>query len=147
MKFNKEIKTALAFIGAIALLAWGYNFLKGRGLFQNKTYYYAIYNDVGGLVKSSPISINGVRVGLVDDVYFEERMTGLVVVKMLIHKPFPLPSNSVARIFSSDLMGSRAVEILPGNSNIMAHPGDTLAGASEASLKDEVNQQIGRAHV
>ncbi len=142
MKISREIKTGLAFIGAIALFVWGFSFLKGRGLFQNQDYYYAIYNQVGGLVQSSPISINGVKVGLVSDVYFEEKMTGLVVVRMRITTKFPIPSNSIARIYSSDLMGSRAVEIIPGNSLVYAKPGDTLAGSVEASLKEEVNQQV-----
>lgn len=142
MKLSREFKTGLVLASAIILFIWGFTFLKGKGLFQAKIYYYSIYNQVGGLVPSSPVFINGVIVGIVNDVYFEEKMSGLVVVKLLLNKDFPIPSNSVARIFSSDLMGSKAVEIVLGNSPIKASPGDTLPGAVEASLKEEVNQQV-----
>lgn len=142
MKLSRELKTGLVFASAIILFIWGFTFLKGKGLFQTKIYYYSIYNQVGGLVPSCPVYLNGVKVGLVSDVYFEEKMSGRVVVKLMLNKDFPIPSNSTARIFSSDLMGSKAVEIMLGSSPVKALPGDTLPGALEASLKEEVNQQV-----
>lgn len=142
MKLSREFKTGLVLASAIILFIWGFTFLKGKGLFQTKISYYSIYNQVGGLVPSSPVFINGVKVGIVNDVYFEEKMSGLVIVKLLLFKDFPIPSNSVVRIFSSDLMGSKAVDIVLGNSPVKASPGDTLSGSVEASLKEEVNQQV-----
>ncbi len=142
MKWSREFKTGLVFASAIILFIWGFTFLKGKGLFQTKVYYYSVYNQVGGLVPSSPVYINGVKVGLVNDVYFEEKMSGLVIVKLMLFKDFPIPSNSLCRIYSSDLMGSKAVEIVLGNSPVKASPGDTLAGTVEATLKEEVNQQV-----
>jgi phospholipid/cholesterol/gamma-HCH transport system substrate-binding protein len=55
---------------------------------------------------------------------------------------FPIPDNSIARIFSSDLMGSKAIELALGNSQNYIQDGDTLPTDVEASLKDAVNQQI-----
>jgi phospholipid/cholesterol/gamma-HCH transport system substrate-binding protein len=88
------------------------------------------------------VSINGLKVGIVEDIYFQESNSGLIVVKLLITNNFPIPANSVARIYSADLMGSKAIDIVLGNSQGLAKSGDTLSSSIEASLKEEVNQQV-----
>ena len=142
MKISKEFKVAFFFILAIIVFIWGFNFLKGKELFSKTRTFYALYGNVGGLEKSNSIYINGVKVGNVSDVYFDESMTGEIMVEMMIKQDFPIPENSVARIFSEDLMGSRAIEILLGNAGELASDGDTLMTDVEVSLKDAVNQQI-----
>jgi phospholipid/cholesterol/gamma-HCH transport system substrate-binding protein len=69
-------------------------------------------------------------------------MNGDIIVELVFTDKFPVPSNSIARIFSEDLMGSKAVEILLGKGPELAQNGDTLVTEVEASLKDAVNQQI-----
>jgi phospholipid/cholesterol/gamma-HCH transport system substrate-binding protein len=81
-------------------------------------------------------------VGHVSEVYFDKRLTGDIIVELTVKNEFPIPKNSVAMIFSEDLMGSRAVDIQLGNSSDMAQSGDTLLTDVEVSLKDAVNQQI-----
>lgn len=142
MKISKELKVAFFFIVAIGVLIWGFNFLKGKELFSSVRTFYAIYNNVSGLEKSNSIYINGVKVGTVSKVYFEKSMSGDIVVELMVKEDFPIPANSTARIFSEDLMGSRAVEILLGDSPALAAEGDTLITEVEVSLKDAVNQQI-----
>jgi phospholipid/cholesterol/gamma-HCH transport system substrate-binding protein len=142
LKLAKEIKVGVTFIAATALLVWGINFLKGTELFRNQTNIYAVYPQIEGLKKSNPVAINGLAVGIVEDIYFQEGNSGLIVVKMLITSKFPIPKNSVARIHSSDLMGSKAIDIKLGNSPTMVKSGDMLDSEVEASLKDEVNRQV-----
>ncbi len=86
--------------------------------------------------------INGVKVGQVGRVFFDPKMNGDIVVTLVFTDKFPIPANSTARIFSEDLMGSKAIEILLGNSAEYAQSGDTLITDIETSLKDAVNQQI-----
>jgi phospholipid/cholesterol/gamma-HCH transport system substrate-binding protein len=102
----------------------------------------AVYNHVNGLNPSNPVFINGVKVGQVGKVYFNPDMKGDIIVQLVLTDKFPIPSNSVARIFSVDLMGSKAVEILLGSGPGYARNGDTLITEIETSLKDAVNQQI-----
>jgi phospholipid/cholesterol/gamma-HCH transport system substrate-binding protein len=142
LKISKELKVAFFFIVAIGVLIWGFNFLKGKELFSAVRTFYAIYNNVSGLEKSNSIYINGVKVGTVSKVYFEKSMSGEIVVELMVKEDFPIPANSTARIFSEDLMGSRAVEILLGDYPALAEDGDTLITEVEVSLKDAVNQQI-----
>lgn len=142
MKISRELKVGVVFILGLALLFWGYNFLKGKNVFSSQRIIYAIYENVNGLNPSNLVSINGLEVGNVKDVYFEENYSGRIVVILSISTNFPIPKNSVARIFSADLMGSKEVGIDLGNSPVMAVSGDTLLSDAEASLKDEVNRQV-----
>lgn len=142
MKISKEFKVGLVFIIAIAALVWGFNYLKGINLFSSQKTYYAIYEHVNGLVKANPVSISGLKVGQVKDIYFAPGNTGLIVVSMSITTDLPIPENTIANIYSSDLMGSKAIELKLGSSNKYIQDGDTLPSLVEASLKDAVNQQI-----
>lgn len=103
---------------------------------------YAVYKHVNGLNPSNPIYISGVKVGQVGKVYFDPKMNGDIIVNLVFTDNFPITANSIARIFSEDLMGSKAVEVLLGDSKELAMDGDTLKTDVETSLKDAVNQQI-----
>lgn len=130
------------FILALAVFIWGYDFLKGMDVFSKERVYYGVYNKVDGLIKSNPVSINGMKVGQVKDLYFDPNMSGNIIVEMAVNTDFPIPKNSIARIFSSDLMGSKAIEIYLGNSNTLVSNGDTLTTDIEAGIKEEVNKQV-----
>lgn len=142
MRISKEFKIGFIFIIAIAILVWGFNFLKGKNVFTKERNYYAVYSEVGGLVQSKPVLINGLKVGQVKDLYFDPSMNGKIIVVLSINHSFPIPKNTIALIYSQDLMGSKAVSLELGDSKELAQPGDTLLTNVETSLKEEVNQQI-----
>jgi phospholipid/cholesterol/gamma-HCH transport system substrate-binding protein len=142
LKLSREFKIGLIFILAIAVLVWGFSFLKNKNILYKEKVLIAVYQHVNGLNPSNPVYINGVKVGQVGKVYFDPKMNGDIIVQLVFTDKFPIPANSVARIFSEDLMGSKAVEILLGNSPEYANSGDTLGNDIETSLKDAVNQQI-----
>jgi len=142
LKISKEFKVGFFFVLAIAAFIWGFNFLKGKNLFAPEKMYYAVYSQIGGLEKSNPVFINGLKVGQVSDLYFDPQMSGDVIVELSITSDFPVASNTVAKIFSSDLMGSKAVELVLGDAPAQAAYGDTLMTSLEASLSESVNAQI-----
>ena len=142
MKLSREFKIGFIFVLATAILVWGFSFLKNKNILYKEKVLIAVYQHVNGLNPSNPIYINGVKVGQVGKVYFDPKMNGDIIVQMVFTDKFPIPANSVARIFSEDLMGSKAVEILLGNAQDYASNGDTLVTDVETSLKDAVNQQI-----
>lgn len=142
MKSRYPYYVAFSFIAALALFIWGFNFLKGKDVFSRERVFYAEYDDVNGLIKANPVTISGMRVGQVSDLYFHPNMQGSILVTISLNTKFPIPQNSVARIFSSDLMGSKAIDIQLGDSPVMANSRDTLRTSLEASLMDEVNAQV-----
>ena len=142
MKIKRESKIGVVIVAAVAILIWGYNFMKGRDIFSHKRIYYAVYTNISGLSVSNPVYVNGFKVGQIDDIYFHPKHPGQIVVEILITDDFNIPANSVAMIYSSDLMGSKAIDLRLGNSSNHAKPGDTLFSTVQASLKDEVNMEM-----
>ncbi len=132
----------MIFIVALALFIWGFSFLKGFNLFKEQRIVYAVYEQVSGLDRANPVSINGLKVGQVSDIYFEPGFSGNIIVEITVETQIPIPRNSVALIYSSDLMGSKAIDLRLGDDSLFIRNGDTLYTRVEASLKEAVNQQI-----
>jgi len=142
LKIRKEFKIGIVFVIATAILIWGLMYLKGIELLKPSRTFYAVYDHVNGLVVANPVSIKGLQVGQVKKVYFDTRNPSKIIVELYILGDYPIPQNSYARIFSSSLLGSREIEIIPGDSRILAKDKDTLFAQTEATLGEEVNRQI-----
>ncbi len=142
MKIKTEVKVGIISIIVIAAFIWGYNFMKGRNLVKKSSTFYALYEDVNGLNISDPVLINGYKVGLVEQIEFTPDKSGELLVKFSIEKDIPFANNSVADIYSIDLMGSQAIRILFGDSDKPACSGDTLPGKIGKSITDMINEQI-----
>ena len=142
MKYKKEIIIGIVVIASLAMFIWGYNFLKGFNLFKDQRVIYAVYDEVSGLSRSNPVSVNGLKVGQVSDIYFEPDFSGNIIVEITVETQIPIPRNSLALIYSSDLMGSKAIDLQLGDDTAYIKSGDTLRTRVEASLKEAVNQQI-----
>ncbi len=142
MKIRKEVKVGILFVVSVAILIWGIMFLKGLELFKKHQTFISVYDHVNGLVTSNPVTIKGLKVGQVTKLYFHPKNPGKIIVELYLDGDYPIPKNSYARIFSSDLLGSREVEIVLGDSNILAQNGDTLKSITEATLGEEVNRQL-----
>lgn len=142
MVIRKEIKIGAVFVIALAVLIWGLMYLKGLELFKTSRTFYAVYDHVNGLVAANPITIKGLQVGQVNKLYFDPNNPQKIIVELYVKGDYPIPKNSAARIYSSSLLGAKEVEIVPGDSRIMAKDRDTLLSLVEATLGEEVNRQI-----
>ena len=137
-----ELKIGVIGIFSIFLLIWGISFLKGNNIFENSNEYYSIYKNIDGLESSAPVRINGLTVGNVTEIYFHPNSSGDIIVKFTLNNDIKFPRNSIAKIYNSDIMGTKAVKLIYGNSNFFACAGDTLYSEIEDGLKDEVNKQV-----
>ncbi len=142
VKIRKEIKVGFIFVVATAILIWGLMYLKGLELLKTSRTFYAVYDQVNGLVAANPVSIKGLKVGQVKKLYFNPNDPSKIIVELYILGDYPIAKNSSARIFSSSLLGSPEVEIIPGNARELAASGDTLLSQIEATLGQEVNKQL-----
>jgi phospholipid/cholesterol/gamma-HCH transport system substrate-binding protein len=142
VKIRKEIKVGVVFVVATAILIWGLMYLKGLELLKTSRTFYAVYEQVNGLVAANPISIKGLKVGQVKKLYFNPENPKQIIVELYVLGDYPIAKNSSARIFSSSLLGAPEVEIVPGDSLVMAVSGDTLRALTEATLGQEVNKQL-----
>ena len=142
MKIRREAKLALTALAAVFILIWGINFLKGSSLFESKSTFYGVYDSVEGLIVSSGVIYRGYQVGQVISIQFTGERFDRVLVKFSVDKGLELPSNTLAMIQSADLMGSKVVALVPGDSHVTAVSGDTLRSQVERGLMEQVSQQM-----
>jgi phospholipid/cholesterol/gamma-HCH transport system substrate-binding protein len=142
VKISKELKVGIISIVALAIVIWGVMYLKGLDIFQSRKVLYAVYDRVNGLVVANPVTIKGMNVGQVKDMYFSKKEPGKIVVTLVVANDLQIPKNSVAKIYSSGLISSKEVEIVLGDSKYFLSDGDTLKALTESSLTDEVSKQL-----
>lgn len=143
MKLSKEFKIGAVVVLAIAAFIWGLSFLKGSNLFSHKYYLYAVYPKVEGLIPASPLLINGYKIGQVNSIQLLKRGgKPFVLVKFLLTEDVQIPKGSVAKAISSDLLGTKAVEINFSDNAEFVKSGDTLEADIEVNLQNAVNAQI-----
>ncbi len=143
MKITKEVKTGVLVIAGIVLFIFGFNYLKGKNLLDSSRIFYAEYNNVEGLVPSTPVTINGLSVGKVTDIGFKDDGSGKLEVELVVESDFEFSKNSRAELYETGLIGGKAIAIMPafdGAEN--AKSGDKLQGGLKAGLSELVNQRL-----
>lgn len=138
VKFSKEAKIGLLITGALVALIWGMNYMKGVDTFNGENTYYSVYPQVDGLVPSSDVILNGVKVGRVAKIEFDRKKSGKIIATLKVSKQIFIGKNSTARIVSADLLGGRTVNILLDPHSAAAVDGDTLFGEVQTTLTDQV---------
>jgi phospholipid/cholesterol/gamma-HCH transport system substrate-binding protein len=142
---SKESKIGFVVVFIIALFFWGFNFLKGQNVFEsNSRIFYIEYNNIQGLKKASSVFINGLAVGKVSDIRFNqsEGKKGSLVVEITLDNDFPFSKNSVAKIYSSSLLGGQSLAIIPNYEGDIAVSKDTLKGEVESDIFSTVGEKL-----
>ncbi len=139
---NKEIKIGFIAISTVFVLFVGINYLKGLNVLNSQRVYYAQYNDIGGLQIGSPVMVNGYQVGMVSDIKLLMNDNKDLLVEISLDHEFDMADNTVCKIVNKDLMGTKGVDLVLGNSLNYLSIGDTLISGIEGSLQEEVNAQI-----
>jgi phospholipid/cholesterol/gamma-HCH transport system substrate-binding protein len=141
--FSRELKIGILVSIGLIILIFGINYLKGKSLFSTSKYYYAVYERVDGLLPSSPVMVRGLQVGLVDNVYFNPDNPKELIVKFIVQsKELKIPKGSEARIFSADLFGTKAVQLILTDNSEFITKGDTLTSSIQISIGDEINETV-----
>jgi phospholipid/cholesterol/gamma-HCH transport system substrate-binding protein len=138
IKLKKEYKIAVTVIVALVILIWGMSFLKGKNIFESGTIYYGVYSKVNGLNEASPVHYHGYKVGSVLEIKFHPERQERFVVTFSLNKEMPVYKNTIAQIYSFDLMGAKAVKFVDGGGGAILQPGDTLQTSIKGSLTDEL---------
>jgi phospholipid/cholesterol/gamma-HCH transport system substrate-binding protein len=142
MKISVEVKLGIIITLAIAIVIWGLNFLKGKNILKPSSNFYALYKDVSGLDKNAKVFLKGYRVGQVDRIYFNNDGSDMLTVIINIVKPYKLPLNSVAEVYSMDLMGTKGIRIIGTESGQFHKADDTLLTHVSPGLDQQIQDQI-----
>lgn len=146
MEKDKAIKIGLIVVIVAGILIWGINFFKGKNLFTNENIYYTTYSQVEGLQVNSAVLLRGHKIGHVKNIYFTSSKYDQLTVELSIFSDIELPKSSIAKIFSSDILGSKAIDIIiPEKYDIAegyVENFDTLNTEIEASITDQVRIEV-----
>ena len=134
MKISNEARVGIIGIITIAVLIWGINYLKGRNIFSSTYTLYTFFSETGGLESSSPVLINGIKVGYIDDLQLRTKESPAIKAVLSIEKQYTMGEGSHAEIVSADLMGSKIINIVPSVNQLLLQDQDTIEGWLEPDL-------------
>src|SRR4030095_10505205 len=141
MKISNETKVGLLTITALTLLILGFNFLKGKELFNRSKKIYAVFGDLGPLTKSNEVKINGYVIGKVYELKAKDKDISGTVATITLTEDVNIPANAEAHI-TSRLVGSSFIAIEKGDSTTYLKPGDTLKTRADIGILDDVKAQL-----
>lgn len=139
--FTRELWIGVLGIIAILTIYLLINFFKGINIFSTGEKYYVKFSDIGEVVNTSPVFINGYKVGHVSNVIYNFNNPEEVYVELHLDGQLQMPEGSIALI-NTKLLGSSTISLALGKSNTMLQPGDTIEGRMNTGAMDEASAMI-----
>jgi phospholipid/cholesterol/gamma-HCH transport system substrate-binding protein len=136
---SKELKVGLFSALALVMLYYGFDFLMGRDFFDNTNKYYAIYDNVDELTKSSPVLVNGFAVGRVSNIRILQERQNKVLVELEIDSDIVL-GDSTRAILNSDFLGTKSILLDIRTITVPAQPRDTIRAELAKGVIDLVTE-------
>lgn len=143
MKISNETKVGVLTITALVVLILGFNFLKGKDLFNKSKKIYAVFDNLGALSKSNEVKINGFTIGNVYDLEAIDKNVSGIKVTINLTKDVNIPSNSVAHI-SAPLagLGSSVILIDKGDATTYLQDGDKLETRVDKDMFSGLSSEV-----
>ncbi len=142
MKITNSQKIGLFVIIVLVALFFALNFLKGHDLFKKSNRYYTYLPSVEGMVATSPIYIRGLKVGSIENIRLDPVKDSFLLT-FSIKRDYLIPIDSRAEVYSSDLLGGKALRVALGESTIEAKDGDTLRGENVPDMISVLYSYVG----
>ena len=140
--FTKEAKIGLVSIVCLALLYIGINYLKGVNLFKPVNHYYVEFSNVKGVTVSSPVFVEGFKVGLVREITYDYDTTGKISVLVSLEDKMRINKGSYITVVNSFLGGAELHIHLNTFVDDYFHSGDTIEGRMEADMMTSVQENL-----
>lgn len=127
MKISTEFKIGIIGLITVAVVIWGINYLNGKNILKDFDIYYTYYDDANGIDISSKIYMQGYKVGLVKAVNYKQFTSKPIEVVLSIKSNYKVPKGSIAEMFSSNILGAQAINIIPSDAMTFCADYDTIA--------------------
>ena len=135
MKISKEVKVGAFAILSLAIMYFGFSYLKGIDFLNKTNKYYVIYDDIAGLNISNPVNISGFTVGRVSKIAINQEFENKITVEVDISADIILGKDAVA-LLRIDLLGSVSIILDVGDIKQPIAPGDTIAAKVDPTLNE-----------
>jgi phospholipid/cholesterol/gamma-HCH transport system substrate-binding protein len=111
---SKQLRLGIFVFFGLVAMAVSVIFTGGFSL--KKTYnVYAKIDNISGVIKKAKVKIAGVDIGVLRDIFLEDSQAKL---KLVIDKNVKLYRNGIAKIASMGVIGTKYIEIFPGDSSV-----------------------------
>lgn len=128
---SREIKIGILTLIVLVSMIWGYTFLKGRNLLSPATELFTTYSDVTDLTVSSPVMVNGFKVGTVTKIKLNPSDVKKMDVFYLIDNEYNIPKDAVANLKSLGFVSGKGIFLEfeePCTGSSCAKSGDEIKG-------------------
>ena len=140
--FTKEAKIGLVSIVSLALLYLGINYLKGINLFKPTNHYVVACTNVKGVTVSSPVFVEGFKVGLVREIVYDYDAVDKISIDISLEDHMKINKGSYITIVNSFLGGGELHIHLNKYVDDYLKPGDTIEGRMESDMMQSVQEKI-----
>lgn len=141
-KRKKLFSIGLTALMALLLFYFGFNFLKGTNIFERTNAYYVTFEHLKDVTKSTPVSMDGYRIGLVRDLRFDyDNLRGVTAV-LSLDKNIKIPKGSKVIIKGNPLSGAELSITKPKTFTAFHQPKDTLMAFSTGDLMSQVSDDL-----
>jgi len=140
--FSKEVIIGLVTLVSLGLLYFGLNYLKGANIFKPTNIYYVRMPDVSELQNSSPVYVNGFKVGIVKDISYDFQSKKNIIVQISLDKKMKVETDSHVEIKTGLTSGASLNLMLNKYVSTYYHVGDTIDGVSEKGIMEKVSENL-----
>jgi phospholipid/cholesterol/gamma-HCH transport system substrate-binding protein len=141
-KLTKEAAIGIVTVISLTLLYMGFNYLKGINLFKSVNYYYVECANVKDVVVSSPVFVEGFKVGLVSSISYDYATTNRITLEIHLDKGMRLNRGSYISLEKTLLSGSELHIHLNTVVDDYLAPGSTLEGRSAVDMMGAVQNEL-----
>jgi phospholipid/cholesterol/gamma-HCH transport system substrate-binding protein len=140
--FTKEAKIGIMTVVSIALLYFGVNYLKGVTLFKPSNQYFVAFDNVKDVTISSPVFVEGFKVGLVRSISYDYSTTDKIKVEISLDDEMRINKGSYVVIVRSFLGGAELHLHLNTYTSEYLKSGETLEGRMGGDMMGDVQDRI-----
>lgn len=147
MATNNAKKKNLLSIGVTAVVAllcfyFGFNFLKGTNIFERTNAYYVTFDNLQSVARSTPVFMDGYRIGLIRDLEFDYKTLKGVTVELALDREVRIPVGSKVVIKTNPIRGAELSIAKPKSYSGFYNPHDTLPASSAGDLMSQVSDGL-----
>lgn len=134
---SREAVIGLLSIVTVVGMVWGYKFVKGEVMLSRSYSFITVFEDVSQLAVSSPVLVNGLKVGAITDINVNPSNTKEMFVEYNVNGEFNLPKSTKAIMISDGLVGGKSLSLEYENicnGSDCAEDGQRLLGESRGLI-------------
>ena len=141
IKFSRELIVGVLGLAAMFVIYFLINFFKSIDIFDSSDKYRIEFTNIGELTNSSPLYVNGCKIGNVSAIEHNFNESSKVYLTVSVNKGLRIPEGSYAQIHNK-LMGGSTISLVLGKGEGTIEPGSTMRGVLEAGAMGEVSNMV-----